>query len=599
MVWAWGLRLANAKQPKQSRTPSVKNTHKIKANKGQCPYHSAGYALPLQLLLFAMAHLQLSSLQREQYILELQQQTFDLLIIGGGITGAGIALDAVSRGMSVALVEKHDFASGTSSRSTKLIHGGLRYLKQFEIKLVREVGRERDIIWRNAPHVVHPENMLLPIVEKGSLGKSSTSVGLYVYDVLAGVKRSERRVMLDKNETLKQEPLLRKEIVLGGGLYKEYRTDDARLTIEVLKSARQRGATILNYAQAKHFVYTNQKATAALVEDILTGATFEIKAHKIVNAAGPWVDELRSSDKSLKGKRLHLTKGVHIVVPYERLPLKQAIYFDVADGRMIFAIPRDKVTYIGTTDTNYTGNIDQPQTTQADVDYLLKAINEMIPNQKLTVADVTSSWAGLRPLIHEDGKDPSELSRKDEIFRSPSGVISIAGGKLTGFRKMAERTVDMVAEQLTIERKKTFRPCTTDSIKLSGGEFANPGEVSKLIDNVKHQTGLKEVEARILVEKYGSNTPQILQVAEALEGTWPEKLLLAELDYAIHNEMVYTPADFLVRRTGRLYFERNSIEAIYPKVIETLFHNLKYSPEQQGRFEAWFNQEYKQAVQFG
>lgn len=545
-----------------------------------------------------MAQLQLSSLQREQTLQTLQQQTFDLVVIGGGITGAGIALDAVARGMSVALIEKYDFASGTSSRSTKLIHGGLRYLKQFEIKLVREVGRERDIIWRNAPHVVHPENMLLPIIEKGSLGKSSTSVGLYVYDVLAGVKRSERRVMLDKAQTLNQEPMLRKEIVLGGGLYKEYRTDDARLTIEVLKTARKHGATILNYVQANGFVYDNKRAVGVLVEDTINGGRFEIKTHKIVNAAGPWVDELRKSDNSLKGKRLHLTKGVHIVVPYERLPLKQAIYFDVADGRMIFAIPRDKVTYIGTTDTNYQGDIDQPLTTKADVDYLLKAINDIVPGQKLLPADVTSSWAGLRPLIHEDGKDPSELSRKDEIFLSPSGVISIAGGKLTGFRKMAERTVDLVAEQLSTEKKKTYQTCTTDRIKLSGGDFDNPSDIAKLIAQVQATTQFKEVDARILVEKYGSNTPAILKAAVDKEGTWAEKLLMAELDYAINEELVYTPADFLVRRTGRLYFERESIDNIYPTVVNTLFETLKYSQEQRERFEAQFNQEYQQAFQF-
>ncbi|CAN5406747.1 glycerol-3-phosphate dehydrogenase [soil metagenome] len=545
-----------------------------------------------------MAHLALSSLNREHTLQEFQQQTFDLLVIGGGITGAGIALDAVARGMSVALVEKNDFASGTSSRSTKLIHGGLRYLKQFEIALVREVGRERDIIWRNAPHVVHPENMLLPIIEKGSLGKSSTSVGLYVYDVLAGVKRSERRVMLDKAQTLNQEPLLRKDIVLGGGLYKEYRTDDARLTIEVLKTARKRGATILNYVQANKFVYQNKKAIGAEVQDVIGGSTFEIKAHKIVNAAGPWVDELRQSDNSLKGKRLHLTKGVHIVVPYERLPLKQAIYFDVADGRMIFAIPRDKVTYIGTTDTNYKGEIDHPITGKADVEYLLKAINAIIPGQKLVAEDVNSSWAGLRPLIHEDGKDPSELSRKDEIFLSPSGVISIAGGKLTGFRKMAERTVDLVAEQLSDENQKNYAPCTTQLIKLTGGEFANPGELNHLIAAVQEITDLKEIEARILVEKYGSNTSIILSNAKAKEGTWAQKLLLAEIDYSINEELAYTPADFLVRRTGRLYFDRDSIDAIYPTVIDTLFTTLKYSEEQREQFEAWFNAEYRQAVQF-
>lgn len=532
-----------------------------------------------------MSNLTLSALERPQLLQQLQDHKYDLLVIGGGITGAGIALDAITRGMTVALIEKHDFAWGTSSRSTKLIHGGLRYLKQFEVNLVREVGRERAILHRNAPHIVHPENMLLPIIKQGSLGQTSTSVGLYVYDWLAGVKRSERRVMLTKQQTLKREPLLKEDILLGGGLYKEYRTDDARLVIEVMKTARKFGADITNYVKAEKFLYKNEKATGVEVTDEQTGKTFQINAATIVNAAGPWVDELRRLDGSMNGKHLHLTKGVHIVVPYEKLPLHESVYFDVEDGRMIFAIPRDKVTYIGTTDTNYKEEPDGPVATAEDVNYLLKAVNKVFPKVGLELDNVISSWAGVRPLIHEEGKDPSELSRKDELFFSKSGIISIAGGKLTGFRKMAERTVDEVVKHLRHQGRHGFKSCKTDKITLSGGEFKNLGELNAMIDKVAERTGLERVDARILVFKYGSNVEGILNDAE----TKGVSLIEAELDYALANEMVQHPADFLIRRTGRLYFEPVTVLQLLPTVLQ--------------RFQATFSltdqkvEQYEQEVQ--
>ncbi|MDX1667761.1 MAG: glycerol-3-phosphate dehydrogenase/oxidase, partial [Saprospiraceae bacterium] len=381
----------------------------------------------------------LSSVQRQQTIELLQSQKFDLLIIGGGITGAGIALDAASRGMTVALVEKRDFASGTSSKSTKLIHGGLRYLKQFEVGLVREVGRERATVHKLAPHLVVPEKMLLPLVKGGNYGRFGTSVGLWVYDLLAGVKGDDRRKMLGKSETQKKEPLLRRDILQGSGYYAEYRTDDARLTIENIKTAVAKGAICLNYLRAEDFTYDGELINGVRCRDLAKDRELTIRADHIISAAGPWVDHLRRKDHSLKGKRLFLSKGVHIVVPHERFPVRQSVYFDNTDGRMIFAIPRQRATYIGTTDTPYDGDPDHIPITSADVDYLVKAVNYMFPDVHLREADVESSWAGLRPLIHEEGKSASEMSRKDEIFESKSGLISIAGGKLTGYRKMAER----------------------------------------------------------------------------------------------------------------------------------------------------------------
>lgn len=504
-----------------------------------------------------------SNLHRKKFIEQLNSQQFDLLVIGGGITGCGIALDAALRGMKVALIEKNDFASGTSSRSTKLIHGGLRYLKQFEIKLVHDVGSERAVVHRNARHIVIPEKMLLPIVKDGSLGKNSSSIGLLVYDLLAGVKKDERRKMLDRHETLKVEPLLAFDKLAGGGLYFEYRTDDSRLTIEIAKSAFDKGAALLNYAESKSFIYDNSKKIVGVkVLDKVANSELEIRAKTIVNACGPWVDLLRKEDNSLKGKRLQLTKGVHIVFPYEKLPLKQAAYFDVGDGRMIFAIPRNQITYVGTTDTVYNQNLDKPQCTTDDAQYLLKATNKMFPTVALAKEDIVSSWAGLRPLIYEEGKSASELSRKDEILVSPSGLISIAGGKLTGYRLMAEKIVDLVSKKLN----KDFGKCKTKKFRVNGGEFKNEEDFKQSLEQFLEKGKRADIPAEKIREwffRFGTNTDKLLEIVEALRRKTSEEQKVfetAELIYCVENEMVLHLTDFLVRRTGKIFFDRINAE---------------------------------------
>ena len=493
-----------------------------------------------------------SAKNRSEIVETLQKETFDLLVIGGGITGVGIALDAAGRGLKIALIEKQDFAAGTSSRSTKLIHGGLRYLKQLEFALVREVGHERKTVYHNAPHLVIPEKMLLPITDGGSFGKASASVGIYTYDWLAGVKRSERRSVLDRKETLSREPLLKHEGLEAGVLYWEYRSDDARLVIEVAKTAAEDGAALLNYCEFNEFIYTEKHIAGAKVTDLRSGNSFEIKAKRTINAAGPWVDNVRSKDEEVKGKRLHLTKGVHLVFDRSRFPLRQAVYFDVPDGRMIFAIPRDNATYVGTTDTNYSDQIERPHVTQEDVDYVLNATNNAFDIEPLTEADIQSTWAGLRPLIHEDGKSPSELSRKDEIFISAHGLISIAGGKLTGYRKMAERTVDLAFRQLEVTESRQFALSRSSSRKLSGGLYHS---FKAFVADIG-ETELTELELNGLFHKYGSNAKQIIADTDLKSSDRTLAILLAELRYCTENEMVNDLSDFLIRRTGRLYFEK-------------------------------------------
>ena len=521
-----------------------------------------------------MSIIEFSNLKRKETIAHLKKEHFDLVVIGGGITGGGIALDAASRGLKVALVEKNDFASGTSSKSTKLIHGGLRYLKQFDFWLVKEVGSERAIVHKLAPHLVLPEKMLLPLIENGSYGKWLTSIGLKVYDILAQVTGEDKRKMLEKKEALKLEPLLPKKTLKGAGYYAEYRTDDARLTIENIKTSLQFGATALNYASVTDFIYKDKTIAGVAVKDELSGKTFTINAKYVISAAGPWVDELRSVNNSKKGKRLHLTKGVHLVFPKEKLPVKQSVYFDIPDGRMMFAIPRGKVTYVGTTDTNFDLDKDKVRTDLADAIYLLSAVNNMFPKINLEMEDIVSSWAGLRPLIHEEGKSASELSRKDEIFTSDTGLISIAGGKLTGYRKMAERVVDRIAKMLEENGEKELKPCTTDTIPLCGNEFKKFKHVKKYITAIYERIqidGFSEHDAWFLVTNYGKQTETVLELySKRKETDNATKLILAELQFGIAYEMLQDPMDFFIRRTGRLYFDIDSVRQFMEPVLQEL-----------------------------
>ena len=512
----------------------------------------------------------LSARGREARLSRMATEPLDLLVIGGGITGAGIALDAASRGLRVALVEMQDYAAGTSSRSTKLVHGGLRYLKRLEIGVVAEVGKERAIVYENGPHVTAPEWMLLPFYEGGTFGPKLTSIGLRVYDFLAGVKRKERRKMLGAEEALRLEPLLKREGLRGAGYYVEYRTDDARLTIEVMKKAAELGAISVNYAAAESFLYEEGKLVGAVVRDRIGGMAYEVRAAAVVNAAGPWVDDVRELDRSRRGKTLRLTKGAHLVFDGGRFPLRQAVYFDTPDGRMAFAIPRDGKTYFGTTDTAYEGDIGNPRATDADRSYLLEAANAIFPGLRLAETDVESSWAGVRPLIYQEGKAPSDISRRDEIFESSSGLLSIAGGKLTGYRKMAETVVNRVLKRLGADARHRVVACRTKRLPISGGDVGGSERFEAFVRARAAEggaAGMDERASELIARRYGSNAPKLYGLAARPEqaafaerhGLSPE--LAAELVYAVLEEGALTPADFWIRRTGSLLFEIARVRA--------------------------------------
>ena len=524
-----------------------------------------------------------SYIERNSILDGLEEQQYDVIVIGGGITGTGIALDSTTRGLKTLLIEMQDFGAGTSSRSTKLVHGGLRYLKQFKVKMVANVGKERAIVYENAPHVTHPEWMLLPIYQKGTFGKYSTSLGLKVYDFLAGVKRDERRKMLSRKEVLRKEPLLNDRGLLGGGKYVEYRTDDARLTIEVAKKASEHGAELLSYAKVEEFIYNSEgQITGVRIADELTGFRYRANGKITVNAAGPWVEEVTEMDQRIVGKSLLHTKGVHIVVDRKRLPLRQPVYFDAPDGRMVFAIPRNNKTYVGTTDTVYEEDLLHPTITTEDKKYLLGCIQAMFPKTYVGMDDIESTWAGIRPLINEVGKGPAEISRKDEIWTSETGLITIAGGKLTGYRKMAETVTDLLRSKL----KKEGIECgesVTKRLRLSGGDFTDPKEYPEFIEMQARNLsalGMSIGDGATIAAMYGTNTDDIISLENELyqESELPLPIKLT-LHYAVKHEMAMTPVDFFMRRTGTIFFDINWVQTWKQHVIDYMAEIFEWTHE--------------------
>lgn len=523
---------------------------------------------------------------RKQSLDHLKNNKLDILVIGGGITGAGIALHGAARGAAIGLIEMQDFAGGTSSRSTKLVHGGLRYLKQFDVELVADVAKERAVIGRNAPHIVQPDYMLMPVYDEpgASFNKFSAEVVLHLYDYLAEVDDKWAHYLKDSQDVLKDEPLLKEEDLLTGGYYLDYTNDDARLTIETIKKADELGARPVNYVKAVDFIYNDdQKINGVRAEDVLTGETFEIKADIVVNASGPWSDEVRSKLETHTEKKMYPTKGVHFVVSHEKLAVNRTIYTDTGleDDRMIFIIPRGSKTYFGTTDTPFEGPYEDPEITEADIEYLLKAVNQRFEQVDLTLADIESSWAGLRPLIKdEDNSDPSGISRGHEVFISDDGLLTIAGGKLTDYRGMAEDTFEAI-DQIWSTRNTSFKIIDTKKIALSGGDIDSsmPDFIaSKREEGLK--LGLEAGEADHLADWYGSNIDDVYALAEeAKELDLPLKDAL-QLLYGLKYEMIMSPEDFFGRRTDSLLFNIEKLKSLKGPVLSFMESELGWTPKE-------------------
>jgi glycerol-3-phosphate dehydrogenase len=462
-------------------------------------------------------------------------RTFDVIVIGGGITGAGVARDAAMRGLSVALVEARDFGSGTSSRSSKMIHGGLRYLPMGDIALVREAASERKIVQAIAPHLARETPFVIPAKTGGTIAK--LRAGLWTFEKLGGVPKSRKHEVWSLAELEANEPAIAATGLAGAVVYPEYLTDDARLTLANVRGAADHGAVVANYCAAEAILTENGRATAVIVRETLPGAparTARVSARMIVNAAGPWVDAVRALEAPGATGRLKLTKGVHLVVPREKLPVSRTIIFPAADRRSVFAVPKGETTYIGTTDTFHPTTEDWPEITAQDADYLLTAAAAWFSVSPLTRVDIASAWSGVRPLVAEEGKSASDISRKDELWTGPAGVLSIAGGKLTAFRKMAERVVDQIEEALG--RKLSKSRTATDP--LPGGDVDVAAMTASLV-----AAGVSPEAAARSVGLYGSEVEAVGNGAAA------------EATYAVLYEGALTLEDYWVRRGARAWFD--------------------------------------------
>jgi len=380
----------------------------------------------------------------------------DILVVGGGITGSGIARDAARRGLKVALVEMSDLASGTSSRSSKLVHGGLRYLEQYEFSLVFEAVSERRILMDIAPHLVNPLGFLFPVYKGSRKPLWMVNTGMWLYDGLSLFRSPRLHRNLEPKEVKVEEPALTTEKLTGAPLYYDCYTDDARLTLETALDATRAGATVATWARVVRFVKDEAgRVLGAVVRDEIGGEEKEIRAHAVVNATGPWTDDTIAMSRRIEHSLLRPTKGVHIVVDHHKLPVQHAVVcFHPVDGRVLFAIPWGEQTYIGTTDTDYDGDSGEVAADLADVDYLIEAAAAYFPEHRLQRDDVLSTWAGLRPLMRPATEnkdiDESAVSREHQIVVGQDGLITIAGGKLTTHRRMAAETVDTAVKLLRL-----------------------------------------------------------------------------------------------------------------------------------------------------
>ncbi|MDQ3914128.1 MAG: glycerol-3-phosphate dehydrogenase/oxidase [Actinomycetota bacterium] len=468
---------------------------------------------------------------------------FDLLVVGGGITGAGIALDAASRGLSVALVERGDFASGTSSKSSKLVHGGLRYLEQGEFALTREASVERDLLRRLAPHLVEPIPFVLPVSDRWNRAKFGA--GLWAYDALASFKNLKVHRHLDADETQRLVPAIPQGKVREGYLFYDCKTDDVRMVIAVLAEARRYGAVVANYA-AVESLDGGEAGCRASVRDRVSGTPFEVAARQIVVAAGVWGDRLEAMSSPEATPRLRPSKGVHLVFRKDALPMTEAAAFipDAERRRMLFVIPWHDAVLVGTTDTAYDGDLDAPRVELEDRDYCLAALNSTF-GVSLGPGDIAGAYAGLRPLVAARAGATADLSRRHAVYSIAPGITGITGGKLTTWRRMAKDAVDGVASELGAGVKTK-----TQWIRLGSSDVPR---LTAAVSRRAARLGIPGPQVASLVRFYGDRALAVLDVAERdglaqplVPGGLP---LAAEAVYCAGAEMAVHLDDLLARRT--------------------------------------------------
>jgi glycerol-3-phosphate dehydrogenase len=518
---------------------------------------------------------------RARSLESLRSETYDVVVVGGGVTGAGVVLDAASRGLRAALVERDDFAAGTSSKSSKLVHGGLRYLQQGEVGLVYQALAERQRLLQNAPHLVKPLPFLIPMLGKGGVipAKISRLLGtaMWGYDLTGGLRIGKLHQRLDKDEALAYMPTLPTDRLVSAYLYYDAAADDARLVVALLRTAAlEHGATIANRVSARGL----SKDAGGRVDGLeveADGERFTIRARSVVNAAGVWSDDVRAMDEGTHPDSIRPAKGIHITVPWDKVRNEVAAVIPVPkDRRSVFVVPQGRFTYIGTTDTDYTGPVDDPQCTPEDIEYLLRAINGSVTTE-ITEQDIVGTWAGLRPLVKAASSGrTADLSRRHKVRRSGSGLVTITGGKLTTYREMAADTVDeLVADVLPLRPGATeVGKSRTRKLPLRGAAgyesldsaaAVYPAVTAELRDHLGNRYG---GEARVLMAQIQADP----SLAEPLVEGLP--YVRAEALFAVRHEMAGSVTDVLARRTRALLYGRDDSASAAGAVAELIADEL-------------------------
>jgi len=513
----------------------------------------------------------LCSTDRSETLDRLERESFDCVVIGGGISGAGVARAASQRGLRVALLEAEDFASGTSSRSTKLIHGGLRYLAMGDVALVRRTALERKEIFRMAPHLCERRWMIVPARSYAAL--LTIRAGVVAYEKLGAVEGEDLHRNWSADDLAREEPAIDADRYKHACVYREYLTDDAHLVLANLRSAAALGAAVLSHAAVDTILREGGAAAGVEAKCKLSGRRVQVRARAVINAAGPWVESVRRLENPAAKPLLHLSKGVHIVVPAARLPVKEMVICNTQDRRSIFVIRHGEVVYIGTTDTTHApGVATWPEVDLEDVEYLLEPTGRYFRGERLRPDDVVAAWAGLRPLIAEPGKSPAEISRRDEVLVGPGAVVTMAGGKLTGYRPMAVDTVRRAAEVCGLR----LAPDPKEEPPLPGGDF--DGDLARLEATLARETHLPERSVARLVRLYGTEAREVARLGTApLVAGAP--VLASEVEWAVRVEGAVTLEDLLYRRLRTAWYVPAANEAAIEPAAERMAKLLAWSPE--------------------
>lgn len=517
--------------------------------------------------------LSISAAAREASLDRLDREHFDLVVVGGGITGAGVARAATLAGLSVALLEAHDFASGTSGRSSKLIHGGFRYLAMGDVALVREAALERKQVFRIAPHLAEPRWMLVPARSRAVLAKFR--IGVTTYEKLGAVEGSDLHQNWSGSELAREEPTLNRALFPHACAYREYLTDDARLVLANLRAAVGTGAVVLNHASVESLLLEQGRAVGVEAVCRLSSRRVRVAGRVVVNAAGPWAETIQRLETPDAAPMLHLSKGIHITVDAARLPVRHMVVLSAADRRSVFAIRRGGVVYLGTTDTTYAPGPELwPRIELEDVNYLLEPIERYFDVDPIHAHEVRGGWAGLRPLVGKAGKKPQEISRRDEVLAGPSGLVTIAGGKLTGYRPMAERVLEAAGGVLG------RRVAGCEEGPLPGGDFS--GDLAGLAARLERESGIDARRAGRLVRLYGCEASEV-----ASRGAAPilpdASLIVGEVDWAVTQEGATGLEDLLYRRTRTALYEPEESERLLDPVAGRMAELLGWSSEQTAR----------------